>query len=269
MKLPEYLARDVNKHLLIRRGWNRVLDLLAPCECDLCGLPSHRAIDLCLPCEGELPWLLDACSQCAIPLAGDGPLCGKCISEPPAFDRCTAALAYTEPVSSWIHAGKYRGDFSRLAILAELMSRPLAAALEWQPPPALLLPMPLHWRRQWWRGYNQAEVLADLLARQPRLLPYRLHVEHTLCRRVLATTPQQGLDAKLRRRNLRNAFRCDRPLEGAAVAIIDDVVTTGASAGELARTLKAAGAGSVSVWCCARTPADCAMTATLSDTTAP
>lgn len=263
------MISSVNKRSLLSRATNCLLDLIAPCVCDLCGLPSGRNVDLCLPCEGELPWLRDACIQCALPLVGGGPLCGRCISKPPAFDRCVAALVYAEPVSGWVHAGKYRGDFSRLALLADVMSRTVAAALERQPPPELLLPMPLHWRRRWRRGFNQAEVLARLLAGQPRLARYRLRVERGLCTRVHATAPQQGLDARRRRRNLRGAFSCRRSLQGAHVAIIDDVVTTGASAGELAETLKAAGAGSVSVWCCARTPGDCAMTATLSDTTAP
>lgn len=236
-------------------GWwrpaaDRLLDLLAPCECDLCGLPSGRFVDLCIPCEGELPWLGGCCRQCALPLAGGGPLCGQCLANPPAFDRCVAACAYAEPVSQWVHAGKYRGDFSRLAILAELLRRPVAAL---ERPPDLLVPMPLHWRRRWRRGFNQADVLARTIARHPLLQHQELRIDGGLCRRVVATPPQRGLDASQRRRNLRGAFHCNRRLAGESIAIVDDVLTTGSSAGELARTLKQNGAGHVQLWCCART----------------
>jgi ComF family protein len=214
-------------------------------------MTSHRDIDLCIPCEGELPWLGQCCRQCALPLAGTGPLCGRCLRDPPAFDCCMAACAYADPVSDWVHAGKYRGDFSRLAILAQLLHRAVAML---EHPPDLLVPMPLHWRRRWRRGFNQAEVLARGLARHPRLQYLGLRVDSRLCRRVAATAPQQGLEARERHRNLRGAFRCSDRLDGQSVAIVDDVVTTGASASELAATLKRAGAGEVQLWCCARTP---------------
>ena len=228
-----------------------MLNLLAPCQCDLCGLPSGRDIDLCIPCEGELPWLGNCCRQCALPLAGGGPLCGRCVVNPPAFDQCLAACTYADPVSQWVQVGKYRGDFSRLAILASLMSRALARL---EDPPDLVVPMPLHWRRRWRRGFNQAEALARELLRQPRLEHYRLRIDNTLCRRVVATPPLPGLEARQRMRNLQDAFRCSRRLGGKSIAIVDDVLTTGASAGELARNLKQSGAAKVQIWCAARTP---------------
>ena len=108
--------------------------------------------------------------------------------------------------------------------------------------------MPLHWFRHWRRGFNQARELASVLSRHTGVPSVNV------ASRIRATPPQRGLDARERRRNLTNAFCVSRNLEGASVAIVDDVLTTGASADALARALKAAGASRVSIWCCARTP---------------
>ena len=97
-------------------------------------------------------------------------------------------------------------------------------------------------------------MLGQALGRHPGLERFRLRVDRGLCRRVVATPPQQGLAARERRRNLRGAFNCTRRLAGESIAIVDDVLTTGSSAGELARILKESGAGQVQLWCCARTP---------------
>jgi ComF family protein len=253
VSMRQLIDKSVNFESARQRATGILMDLLAPCQCDLCGMASNREVDLCIPCEGELPWLERCCRQCAIPLAGGGPLCGNCITQPPVFDRSIAACSYAEPISGWVHAGKYRGDVSRLAILVELLSRCVLATMEVRPAPDLVLPMPLHWRRRWRRGFNQAEFVARRLAGHPRLGNYPLRIDNRLCKRVTATPPQRGQDARERHRNLRGAFRCTRQLSGETVAIVDDVVTTGASAGELASTLKAAGAGRVEVWCCART----------------
>ncbi len=229
----------------------RALDLIAPCRCSLCGLASGRAIDLCLACEGELPWLTRCCRQCALPLAA-GELCGRCLSRPPAFDRCVAACAYTAPIRGWVHAGKYQGDFASLRVLGYLLRRALSDRGAHAPPPDLVMPMPLHWRRRWRRGFNQAQELSREVSRHPDFSG--LCVDRRLARRIRATAAQQALDHAERARNLRGAFALARPLAGESVAIIDDVLTTGASADALARALKAGGAGEVSVWCCARTP---------------
>jgi ComF family protein len=109
----------------------------------------------------------------------------------------------------------------------------------------------MHPRRQAQRGYNQAFELARDLAKTLEL-PCRAD----LLQRVRQTTAQEGLDAAARRRNLRGAFTCPKPeqLEGQHLALIDDVMTTGATLNEASRTLLAAGAASVQVWCVARTP---------------
>ncbi len=228
------------------RSW---LDQLAPCHCRLCGLASGRGIDLCLACEGELPWLVQTCQQCALPLAVPSPLCADCLDKPPAFDRCMAAVSYTEPVSHWIHAAKYHGDFAVLAVLASLLLRAVNASRTEEPLPDLICPMPLHWRRRWRRGFNQAEEIARVLGRQ-----IDVPIDIRAARRIRATPPQRQLDARARQANLRGAFEITASLEGRSVAIVDDVLTTGASANALALAMKKAGAAHVTVWACARTP---------------
>ncbi|MEE4192204.1 MAG: double zinc ribbon domain-containing protein [Halieaceae bacterium] len=239
---------------LYRTPWfQRALDLIAPCRCSLCGLPSGRALELCLACEGELPWLTHCCRQCGLPLPGTGSLCGRCLAKPPGFDACIAACAYTEPVSGWVHAGKYHGDFPSLRLLAYLLRRALSDRDIPEQLPDLVLPMPLHWRRRWQRGFNQARELSDELLRHPDFSA--LTIDALLAGRIRATATQRELGVAERQRNLLGAFRVRRPLFGESVAIVDDVLTTGASAHTLALALKAAGAGHVQVWCCARTPA--------------
>lgn len=231
----------------------RALDLIAPCHCALCELPSGRPVDLCLACEGELPWLTHCCRQCAVPLSGaDGKLCGRCLAQPPAFDGCIAACAYAAPISGWVHAGKYHGDFTKLRLLAYLLRRTLSDRCALTTMPDLVVPMPLHWRRRWRRGFNQAQELVSELRRHPAFATLALDI--SLARRTRATAVQRELGLVERQRNLRGAFRITRAIDGQSVAIVDDVLTTGASANALAQALKAAGAGQVSVWCCARTP---------------
>jgi len=237
------------------RAWlNRALDALAPCHCALCGLPSGRSLALCEPCEAELPRNSNCCQSCALPLPRSAVACGVCLKRPPAFSAALAPCIYGGPVAALVRDFKYRGDLSRLDILAQLMVDTIAARLEQESGPDCLVPMPLHWWRRWRRGFNQAEMLATALSHHPRLQHWPLPVRRDLCRRSRPTLPQAGLDARARRRNLRRAFHCRYRIDGQYVAIVDDVLTTGASAHALAVALRDAGAARVEVWCCARTP---------------
>jgi ComF family protein len=236
------------------RPAERLLNALAPNYCILCGLPSKRALTLCHACEGEIPANVPACPRCALPLRDPAPECGHCLRRPPAFAATIAPRLYTEPMSQFIKSLKFRGDLSLLPVLTELLATAIASRLEQRRAPDALIPMPLHWFRRWRRGFNQAELLAHSLVRHPRLRSACLSVNDSLCRRHRATRPQHGLDAKSRRRNLRDAIECTASIDGLSLAIIDDVMTTGASADALASVLLKAGAADVEVWCCARTP---------------
>jgi ComF family protein len=186
---------------------------------------------------------LEICPRCALPSPG-GAVCGRCLRHPPAFDRARAAFSYGFPLDALIQHFKYAGDLA----LADLFAELLAEKLKDQPRPDLLLAMPLHPRRLTERGYNQAAEIARRLA--PRL---DMSWRPDGLRRLRDTPPQAGLKLLARRRNLRGAFACDLDLGGLRVALLDDVMTSGSSLGELAKCVRRAGAVEVEAWVVART----------------
>ena len=171
-----------------------------------------------------------------------GTTCGACLEHPPAFDDVSAAYAYAFPVDALVHALKYGGNLSIAPMLAEaLAANPL-------PRVDALIPAPLAPGRLRERGFNQAQELARTIGRRLKI-PLLAHA----CRKVSDTAPQAALPWKERARNVRAAFVCDTDLTGLRVAIVDDVMTSGATVNELSRNLKRAGAVHVSAWVIART----------------
>lgn len=229
----------------------RYFDRLFPYVCLLCQLPSQRDRALCQTCESELPWLGAHCQRCALPLpqGSTALLCGQCLTRPPGFQRCLCALRYDFPVGHLINTFKHQRQLAAGALLAELWLEACSDRLE-ADTPDLLMPIPLHWRRRWRRGYNQAELLAQTWSAALNIPLVRA------ARRCQATPPQQGLSARQRRQNLRRAFAITRPdsIAGAHIALVDDVVTTGATAHSMAAILARNGADRVDLWCLARTP---------------
>jgi ComF family protein len=174
-----------------------------------------------------------------------GIVCGACLKRAPTFGHTVAAYSYGFPVDALIHALKYGGNLALAPLLAERLTR-LAAERE---RPDLLIPMPLHRARLRERGFNQALEIGRIVAAG---LGIPLEVE--ACRRIRDTIGQTGLSWKERRRNVRGAFACDKDLAGRRVAVLDDVMTTGATLDELGRVLRRAGAVEVDAWVVARTP---------------
>ena len=232
------------------------LDFLFPPICLGCGRedrPGPLALGLCLPCRGRLQLLRGSrCAGCnrALEAAAqpEGYLCGGCRRQRPAFDRLLALWSYRPPLEEVVHALKFgRLDFLGGHLAEEIWHR-LGSELR---AAEAVVPVPLHWRRQAARGYNQAERIAAPLARRlGRPLVKGL-------RRIRATPPQTRLERSRRRANLRRAFRCRRPsaIRCRAVLLVDDVTTTGATLGEAAAVLRRAGATSVTALAAARTPA--------------
>ena len=214
--------------------------------CVLCGSMSRHGL-WCVACEQALPYLRSPlCLSCAHPIP-DGDLCGHCLAHPPKFGRCTAVFAYAFPVNKLIQGLKY-GD--QLA-LADTLAKQLAARIDRSNLPDCIIAMPLHPNKLKHRGYNQALLLARVLARE-------LGVElltHA-CQRMRDTPSQSTLPFKERGKNMRDAFVCDADLSGKKVALVDDVLTSGASLNALASVIQKQGAIDIQAWVVARTLRD-------------
>ncbi|HEY2864930.1 MAG TPA: ComF family protein [Casimicrobiaceae bacterium] len=228
----------------VRRGAVDVARRALPQRCELCAAASGREL-VCAACTRALPWLGPACPVCALPTAG-AEICGTCLARRPAFEATIAAFAYAFPVDRLIHAFKYQG---RLA-LAEWSAGAILAARDRRTgdAPDRLVALPLSRERQRERGYNQAAEIARVVAARTGIPLLTSGV-----RRIRTAPPQAVLPWNERERNVRGAFACDLDLAGLRVAIVDDVMTTGASLSELAGTLRAAGAAGVENWIVART----------------
>jgi len=212
-----------------------------PHWCLLCGAPGALA-HVCEACEADLPRVpRSRCAVCALPLAA-GAVCGACLMRPPRFDRVAAALAYRFPADALIRAFKYGGRLALAQPLGEMLARSVERDVD------AIVPMPLARGRLAERGFNQALELARVVARRTGipLIP-------SACRKVLETPPQAALPWDERARNVRRAFVCDVDFNGRRIAVVDDVLTTGATLNELARVLRKAGAREVSGWVVART----------------
>ncbi|MBF7728516.1 ComF family protein [Pseudomonas sp. N040] len=221
-------------------------------HCLLCAQPAHSPVPLCTDCEVELPWLGPHCRICAIPLAAEGLACGECLRKPPAFTHVEAAWRYRYPVDSLITGFKHQSRWPQGRLLAELLAAHLRHAFDHGlPRPAFLLPVPLTKRRLRQRGFNQAGLLANWLGQA-----LELPVESSWLLRLQDAPAQQQLDAAARKRNLRQAFGLagHARITGQHLALVDDVMTTGATAEAAARLLIKAGAARVDLYCLARTP---------------
>lgn len=222
------------------------IDQILPSVCLLCRQQGQAGLDLCSACQQDLPYLDHACQRCALPLRGGATLCGRCVQQPPAYDQALAVFAYQDPVSYLLLGLKFQARLAYGRVLGQLMAEVLQARL--RVIPQLLLPVPLHRSRLSQRGYNQSLILAQHIGQ-------RLHISinSSHCLRVKQTQTQSNLPAKARSRNVRRAFAL-RPglVTGLQVAVVDDVMTTGSTAHEMALALRQAGAAHVQIWVAAR-----------------
>ncbi len=221
-----------------------------PDTCLQCGAKGVQGLNLCHGCFTDLPWNTTCCHQCALPLTSNNHgacHCGECIRQPPPFDQTLSSLIYNKPISRLI--GKFK--FSAKLVNGQLLSHLLADYIEQKGVhlPKLIIPVPLHRARLQQRGFNQALELARPLSRR-----LGIPVAHDIVMRSRATPPQTSLEQKARYKNIRGSFEMRERIAHSHVAIVDDVITTGATIAELARTLKHAGAERVDAWSVARTP---------------
>lgn len=230
----------------VQPKWNFIMlkALRLPAVCRICRQyhANHHAI--CEACTALLDPLGFACQTCAIPILQPDPaLCGACAVKPPHLNRILTAYRFTEPLRTLLHAFKYEAALYLTSFLAHLM-------LQAKPEHYVtncLIPIPMHVTRLHRRGFNQAAVLTQYLGKMLGI-PYELD----MCTKVLATPAQAGLPAQQRHTNLIQAFSA-RSVPYPHVTLIDDLFTTGATANEVAKTLKQqAGVRQVDLWCCAR-----------------
>ena len=224
----------------------RYAQLAWPGACVLCGAGvaarQGSRPRFCTPCEASLPRLPERrCEVCALPLAS-GKICGACLADAPEYDAVASSCGYAFPVDALIQRYKYGGDLTLAPALSALLIDAAAPRVD------LIVAMPLSRARLRSRGFNQAQELARHVARR-----LRIPLAADAVRKIADTPPQATLPWKARARNVRGAFVCDADLTGKHVAVVDDVMTTGATLNELARNLKAAGAAKVTGWIVART----------------
>jgi ComF family protein len=217
-----------------------LLATLLPQDCLLCGAPSGDAL-LCPDCGRDLPRLpVDRCPVCA-EASPDGAICGACLANPPHFDATFAAFRYSFPADKLVQALKYQ----RRVATADFFGQALLAGP--RPDGDLIVPLPLHPARLAERGFNQSVEIA-----RPLASALKLPMELDGCIRCRHTAPQASLPWKERKKNIRHAFECGIDLTDKSVIVVDDVMTTGATLDEFARTLKAHGAVRVSNWVAVR-----------------
>jgi len=219
----------------------RIGRLLFSGSCFLCR--GKAAGILCAECDADLPRLRAAlCPRCALASPG-GAVCGRCLTQPPQYDATVAALGYEFPADVLVQALKFRGELALAPFLGDLLASCISGRKV-----DCIIPVPLSAARLRARGYNQALEIARGIggAAGIRLAP-------ELCERARDTPAQMDLPLAERAKNVRGAFRCPRLVAGAEVAVLDDVMTTGATLDEIAGTLKRAGAARVENWVIART----------------
>ncbi len=227
--------------------WKEIARSLLPqAVCPLCQTALRHPPGPCPACTRELPWLGTACECCGLPLHGVsiGSRCGNCLADPPPFDRARIPFRYAPPIDHLIGTLKFRHALANAALLGTLLAQVARGG-----DVDLLLPLPLHPARLCERGFNQSAELCRVVARRLSL-PWR----HDGLHRTRASAPQHVSRRRDRLRQLRRAFVWRGTQPPSRVALIDDVVTTGATAHAAATALKQAGADWVEIWAVARTP---------------
>ena len=214
-----------------------------PSPCLLCDSFSNTYKIICENCYQLLNKLGHACAQCAQPLVSlSQEICSVCQQDSPAFNKVYTAFQYDELLKILIHSFKYHKGLYLTNFLTELM---LEAPIN-QSELGLIVPTPLSKRRMRFRGYNQAAILAKSISKKINA-PYA----DNYLQKIIDTPSQAAITGPQRHKNLKNAFKCNEiPYD--TVTVIDDILTSGSTANEIAITLKSSGVKRVNIWCCAR-----------------
>ena len=233
--------------------WARACrDTLLPQRCELCRLPSDNALPLCGYCKASLWRNIHACATCAIPLPASSTVqrfCPSCQAKPPPFSSTFAPFVYDASLAYLVGRWKYQRRVHVGSLLACLWLESAATL----PEVDLIVTTPIHWARRLHRGFNQTELLLGDLRSHNDVLR-SIQCDYRRLHKSRLTRRQVGLSAQVRKRALLGAFTVNERCDNLRVAVIDDVVTTGATASAMSRALLNAGARDVHIWCLARTP---------------
>jgi ComF family protein len=223
-------------------NFKEIFESLLPQPCVLCETASVHDIAFCKYCLNDLPWHTSkSCMQCG--LVANNLICGNCIKEPPYFDKTYALFDYAYPADRMLQHYKYNHALHLSQSFGQLLGEKLLGK-----PIDLIIPMPLHPIRLQERGFNQSLEIAKVVAKFANI-----PLAPNICQKIKNTPPQASLKLKDRIKNIKGAFNCSEKLSGKRIALIDDVMTTGTSLNELAKTVKKNGAVEVSCFVLART----------------
>ena len=243
MHFPEILHHNISA----------CIDFFLPAACAWCGtlLPGGNSSDtLCETCGNDIqPLPPSCCPRCALPhisISTTGHYCGKCLADPPPFEKVHGVGRHSKALKQAIHRFKYRDNPALNASLGRLLIDRLDKRLD-DFCPEMVVPVPTHPRRLKQRGYNQALELARPVARY-----LQVPLANNLLQRKNTTTSQQGLNAKQRHDNLRNAFVLREAVTARKVLLVDDVMTTTATARECSNVLLKGGVSQIHVAILAR-----------------
>lgn len=252
------------KQMCLQDCLSDLMELLLPprrlfgqmASCLLCMARCGAQQSVCSDCLASFPTLGLACQKCCEPIVstatdvlGDDLLCPRCQQGKRQFQVCISALQYIPPVSSMVQKLKYNGRLLYLKPLSVHLLNELDRHYADTPWPEALLPVPMHWWKLRKRSFNQAQLIAKILSKETGISLLSGYVQ-----KLRTGSSQSRLAAKLRERNIRHSYRVKKTIALRHIAIVDDVMTTGATIDELCRVLKKDGVETIDVWCIARTP---------------
>lgn len=220
---------------------------LLPNYCLLCKAKTQSKLALCDYCiDKVLPWQTEnQCQICAIPLQTTN-TCGKCLKNPPEFQRVIAPLVYDPPIDRFITRLKFSKKLVYVHLLSHLLGRYLQD-LKASRQVEVMIPIPLHCNRLKQRGFNQSTEIGKILGKY-----LKIPLDQRWLKRQKATLAQSQLKAKAREQNLKDAFCIEKTRNYKSIALIDDVITTGSTAREASKVLGKYGVQHIEIWCIAR-----------------
>jgi len=213
-------------------------------RCALCHALQAETLSLCSACLNDLPWIDNFCYSCGMPL-GISDTCGSCLILPSVLNQTICAYRYAYPLDLLIRRYKYKQKLDLIQPLVSVLSEKILATSETLP--EVIVPVPLHFNRLFNRGFNQSLEICKILSRI-----INVPVDNNLIARVRDTTPQFKLTSKQREENLRGAFKITTCRTYQSLAIVDDIITSGATSDEIARLFRRSGVKQIQLWALAR-----------------